>query len=82
MRTEWLTWVHGSPQFKGYHICTRGTTMGDSNPISDTPNELPQEYEEIGGLLGCSAASARKAASRAKPRLRRLFEEEADDATA
>lgn len=39
-------------------------------------------YEAIGDLLGCSAASARKAASRAKPRLRRLFEEEADDATA
>lgn len=38
-------------------------------------------YEEIGGLLGCTAMSARKAASRAKHRLRRLFAEEADDAT-
>lgn len=36
-------------------------------------------YEEIGGLLGCSDASARKAASRAKRRLRRLLAEEDDD---
>lgn len=39
-------------------------------------------YEDIGDLLGCSAVSARKAASRAKRRLRRLLEEEVDDATA
>lgn len=39
-------------------------------------------YEEIGGLLGCTEMSARKAASRAKHRLRRLLVEEADDASA
>ena len=39
-------------------------------------------YDEIGGLLGCTAVSARKTASRAKRRLRRLLTEEVDDATA
>jgi RNA polymerase sigma factor (sigma-70 family) len=39
-------------------------------------------FDEIGGLLGCTAASARKTASRAKHRLRRLLTEEVDDATA
>ena len=39
-------------------------------------------YDEIGGLLGCTAVSARKTASRAKRRLRRLLAEEVDDATA
>lgn len=39
-------------------------------------------YDEIGDLLECSAVSARKAASRAKRRLRRLLSEEVDDATA
>lgn len=39
-------------------------------------------YEDIGGLLGCTAVSARKTASRAKRRLRRLLVEEVDDATA
>ena len=39
-------------------------------------------YGEIGDLLGCTAASARKSASRAKRRLRRLLAEEVDDATA
>ncbi len=38
-------------------------------------------YDEIGGLLGCTAVSARKTASRAKRRLRRLLAEEVDDAT-
>ncbi len=42
--------------------------------------DLP--YEEIGDLLGCTAVSARKTASRAKHRLRRLLTEEVDDATA
>ncbi len=36
-------------------------------------------YEEIGGLLGCTETSARKAASRAKRRLRRLLDEEDDN---
>lgn len=39
-------------------------------------------YNEIGDLLGCTPVSARKAASRAKRRLRRLLTEEVDDATA
>ena len=39
-------------------------------------------YDEIGRLLGCTAVSARKTASRAKRRLRRLLAEEVDDATA
>ena len=39
-------------------------------------------YDEIGDLLGCTAVSARKSASRAKRRLRRLLAEEVDDATA
>ena len=38
-------------------------------------------YDEIGGLLGCSAGSARKTASRAKRRLGRLLAGEVDDAT-
>lgn len=38
-------------------------------------------YDEIGDLLGCTAVSARKTASRAKRRLRRLLAEEVDDAT-
>lgn len=39
-------------------------------------------YDEIGDLLGCSTVSARKAASRGKRHLRRLFTEEVNDATA
>jgi RNA polymerase sigma-70 factor (ECF subfamily) len=38
-------------------------------------------YDEIGDLLGCTAVSARKTASRAKRRLRRLLAAEVDDAT-
>lgn len=38
-------------------------------------------YDEIGELLGCTAVSARKTASRAKRRLRRLLAAEVDDAT-
>lgn len=39
-------------------------------------------YDEIGDLLGCTAISARKTASRAKRHLRRLLAKEVDDATA
>ena len=39
-------------------------------------------YEEVGEQLGCSAASARKTASRATRRLRRVLGGEVDDATA
>jgi RNA polymerase sigma factor (sigma-70 family) len=39
-------------------------------------------YDEIGGLLDCTAASARKTASRAKRRVRRVLAGEVDDATA
>ena len=38
-------------------------------------------YDEIGGLLGCTAVAARKTASRAKRRLRRLLTDEVNDAT-
>ena len=38
-------------------------------------------YEEVGDQLGCSAVSARKTASRAKRRLRRLLVGEVNDAT-
>ena len=39
-------------------------------------------YSEVGDQLGCSAASARKTASRAKRRLRRLMVAGVNDATA
>jgi RNA polymerase sigma-70 factor (ECF subfamily) len=39
-------------------------------------------FAEIGELLGCSDASARAVASRARRRLRRLLSEEVNDATA
>ena len=39
-------------------------------------------YEEVGDQLGCSAVSARKTASRARRRLRRLLVGEVNDATA
>jgi DNA-directed RNA polymerase specialized sigma24 family protein len=39
-------------------------------------------YGEIASLLGCSEASCRKTSSRATRQLRRLLEEEANDATA
>ncbi len=39
-------------------------------------------YGEIGQMLGCSEPSVRKTASRARVQLRRLLEEEVNDATA
>ena len=39
-------------------------------------------FDEVGEQLGCSSVSARKTASRAMHRLRRLFGEEVNDATA
>jgi RNA polymerase sigma factor (sigma-70 family) len=38
-------------------------------------------HAEIADLLGCSSASVRKTASRAKKKLRRLLAEEVKDAT-
>jgi RNA polymerase sigma-70 factor (ECF subfamily) len=76
-------------------VVARNVALDDPWEVDELPRLKPKAravlylhvvegmtFDEIGDLLGCTAAAARKTASRAKRRLRRLLAGEVDDATA